>query len=71
MSDESEPDEQGGGDDEGAEVGGTLLEAGGEAAELLEVVDATLNGPITNDRFCVVRRTSLWPSWWRRPLRLR
>ena len=30
-----------------------------------------LNGLITNDKFCLIRRGRLTLSWWRRPLRLR
>jgi hypothetical protein len=30
-----------------------------------------VNGLITNDKFCLIRRGRLTLSWWRRPLRLR
>ena len=33
--------------------------------------EATLNGMITNDKFCCTRWSQLQLSWWRRPLRLR
>ncbi|MGH3193256.1 MAG: hypothetical protein ACRDOL_39600, partial [Streptosporangiaceae bacterium] len=36
---------------------------------LLAVV--LLDGLITNDKFCCVRRVRLSLTWWRRPLRLR
>jgi len=41
-----------------------------EAAAVL-VCEKSLNGMITNDKFCCTRWGQLQLSWWLRPLRLR
>jgi len=46
---------------------GGLVPAEGVLGEAVGVLD----GLITNDKFCCVRRLRLSLSWWRRPLRLR
>jgi len=43
------------------------VQAGGLLGELVIFLD----GLITNDKFCCVRRLRLSLSWWHRPLRLR
>jgi len=42
-----------------------------ELGELLAGGEAFLDGLITNDKFCCVRRLRLSLTWWHRPLRLR
>ncbi len=37
----------------------------------LQLAVVMLDGLITNDKFCCVRRVRLSLTWWRRPLRLR
>jgi hypothetical protein len=41
------------------------------AEQLLRILDGDLDGLITNDKFCCVRRLRLSLTWWRRPLRPR
>lgn len=43
----------------------------GKAAHGFQLVEASLNGMITNDKFCCIRWEILRLSWWRRPKRLR
>jgi hypothetical protein len=43
----------------------------GPAQLVLDLLVALLDGLITNDKFCCVRRLRLSLTWWRRPLRLR
>ena len=43
----------------------------GPAQLVLDLLAALLDGLITNDKFCCVRRLQLSLTWWRRPLRLR
>ena len=56
---------------EDVEATSELVVACGETAKLLEAIEESLNGLITNDKFCLTRRGRLALSWWRRPLRLR
>ena len=56
---------------EGVEATGELVIARRKPTKLLEPVEESLNGLITNDKFCLTRRGRLALSWWRRPLRLR
>lgn len=42
-----------------------------DATAGLEDFMKTLNGLITNDKFCLSRQGELQLTWWRRPLRLR
>src|SRR5436309_5143185 len=46
----------------------SLVIAGGDGAELLELTEAALDGLIANDKFCCTRRVRLSLSWWRKPL---
>jgi hypothetical protein len=51
-----------------------LLHAAGSAGGCLvglELIKRSLDGLITNGKFCCVRRLQLRLSWWHRPLRLR
>src|SRR6266566_3277598 len=41
------------------------------AQDVADVAEGLLDGLITNDKFCCVRRLRLSLTWWRRPLRLR
>jgi hypothetical protein len=63
----------GGDDDPGPPVrGGRVAQFRGcPAQDLLEEPEGVLDGLITNDKFCCVRRLQLSLTWWRRPLRLR
>jgi hypothetical protein len=40
-----------------------------QAQPVLELAVVVLDGLITNDKFCCVRRLGLSLTWWRRPLR--
>lgn len=42
-----------------------------EPGLVLGLLEAFLDGLITNGKFCCVRRLRLSLTWWRRPLRLR
>lgn len=41
------------------------------AEQVFGIFKESLNGIITNDKFCLTRWAELELSWWRRPLRLR
>src|SRR5258707_6529160 len=42
-----------------------------QAQAVLELAVVVLDGLITNDKFCCVRRLRLGLTWWARPLRVR